>query len=50
TGWRRFGRPSLGSWVAYGLGSESQEMPAFLVLGSKPRSKSANYGSGFLPS
>ena len=50
TGWRRFGRPSLGSWVAYGLGSESHEMPAFLVLGSKPRSKSANYGSGFLPS
>ena len=50
TGWRRFGRPSLGSWVSYGLGSQSQEMPAFLVLGSKPRSKSANYGNGFLPS
>ena len=50
TGWRRFGRPSLGSWVTYGLGNASQEMPAFLVLGSKPRSKSANYGNGFLPS
>ncbi len=50
TGWRRFGRPSLGSWVSYGLGSESDEMPAFLVLGSKPRSKSGNYGNGFLPS
>ena len=50
TGMPLIGRPSLGAWVAYGLGSESHEMPAFLVLGSKPRSKSANYGSGFLPS
>ena len=50
TGWRQFGRPSIGSWVVYGLGSESQNLPAFLVLGSKPRSKGANYGNGFLPS
>jgi len=52
TGWRRFGRPSLGSWVVYGLGSESQQLPAFLVLrsGMRPRSKSANYSNGFLPS
>lgn len=52
TGWRRFGRPSLGSWVVYGLGSESQQLPAFMVLrsGMRPRSKSANYGNGFLPS
>jgi hypothetical protein len=52
TGFRRFGRPSIGSWVAYGLGSRSQELPAFTVLrsGMRPRSKSANYGSGFLSS
>ena len=52
TGWRRFGRPSLGSWVVYGLGSESQQLPAFTVLrsGMRPRSKSANYSNGFLPS
>lgn len=52
TGWRQFGRPSLGSWVSYGLGSESADLPAFLVLrsGMRPRSKAANYGNGFLPS
>jgi hypothetical protein len=52
TGWRQFGRPSLGSWVVYGLGSESQDLPAFTVLrsGMRPRSKRANYGNGFLPS
>jgi len=52
TGWRQFGRPSLGSWATYGLGSESRDLPGFVVLqsGSFPRSKGANYGSGFLPS
>ena len=52
TGWRQFGRPSLGSWVVYGLGSENQNLPAFTVLrsGMRPRSKGANYGNGFLPS
>jgi len=52
TGWRRFGRPSLGSWTVFGLGSEAQDLPAFMVLrsGMRPRSKGANYGSGFLPS
>lgn len=52
TGWRRFGRPSLGSWVVYGLGSESADLPAFTVLrsGMRPRTKGANYGNGFLPS
>ena len=52
TGWNRFGRPSLGSWVVYGLGSESQQLPAFMVMrsGMRPRSKSANYGNGFLSS
>ena len=51
TGWRRFGRPSLGSWVLYGLGSESENLPGFMVLrsGMHPRSKGANYGPGFLP-
>jgi len=52
TGWTRFGRPSIGSWVTYGLGSEARDLPGFLVLrsGMRPRTKSANYGSGFLPS
>ena len=52
TGWRQFGRPSMGSWVTYGLGSESRELPSFTVLlsGMRPRSKSANYAAGFLPS
>ncbi|MFP6762599.1 MAG: DUF1501 domain-containing protein [Planctomycetaceae bacterium] len=51
TGWRRFGRPSIGSWIVYGLGSISQQLPAFMALrsGMRPRSKSANYGHGFLP-
>jgi hypothetical protein len=52
TGWRQFGRPSMGSWVIYGLGSESRDLPGFIVLmsGMRPRSKSANFGNGFLPS
>jgi len=52
TGWRQFGRPSLGSWAVYGLGSENANLPAFMVLrsGMRPRSKGANYGNGFLPS
>ena len=52
TGSRRFGNPSIGSWVTYGLGSESEDLPAFAVLrtGMRPRSKSANYDNGFLPS
>ena len=49
TGWRQFGRPSMGSWVAYGLGSESRDLPGFTVLlsGMRPRSKSANYATAF---
>ena len=52
TGWQRFGRPSVGSWVVYGLGCESQQLPAFMVLrsGMRPRSKASNYSNGFLPS
>ena len=46
------GRPSLGSWVTYGLGSESDELPAFVVMstGGGISGGSANWSSGFLPS
>jgi Protein of unknown function (DUF1501) len=52
TGSTRFGRPSMGAWVTYGLGSESQELPGFVVLQSGPRGPrggALNWGSGFLP-
>ncbi len=52
TGSQQFGRPSMGSWVTYGLGSESQDMPAYVVFstGSKgPSGGNSNWGSGFLP-
>jgi hypothetical protein len=53
TGSPQFGRPSLGAWVTYGLGSESQDLPAFVVFstGTKGTSGGAsNWGAGFLPS
>ncbi len=53
TGAQQFGRPSMGSWVTYGLGSESRDLPGFVVFstGTKgPSAGSANWGSGFLPS
>lgn len=52
TGFAQPGRPSLGSWVIYGLGSETQELPAFVVMstGSGISGGSANWSSGFLPS
>jgi uncharacterized protein (DUF1501 family) len=53
TGSTQFGRPSIGSWVTYGLGSESRDLPAFVVLstGTKGTSGgSSNWGPGFLPS
>jgi hypothetical protein len=46
------GRPSMGSWVTYGIGSESQDLPGFVVLQSGPRGPrggSPLWGSGFLP-
>jgi hypothetical protein len=46
------GRPTLGSWVVYGLGSESQELPAYMVLsdpGGQPVDGSHNWSSGFMP-
>jgi hypothetical protein len=52
TGSGQFGRPSMGSWVTYGIGSESQNLPGFVVLqsGSRgPRGGSVNWASGFLP-
>ncbi len=52
TGSQQFGRPSMGAWVTYGLGSESRELPGFVVLqsGKKgPSGGNSNWGSGFLP-
>ena len=51
-GFAQPGRPSMGSWVTYGLGSESDELPAFVVMstGSGISGGSANWSSGFLPS
>ncbi len=53
TGSQQFGRPSLGSWVSYGLGSENKNLPAFVVMSSGlkgPSGGNANWSSGFLPS
>lgn len=51
TGFARPGRPSLGSWVTYGLGTESRDLPAFVVMstGSGISGGAANWSSGFLP-
>jgi len=48
----RFGRPSLGSWLTYGLGSESQNLPGYVVLTAGRGSSGgvSNWSSGFLPS
>jgi hypothetical protein len=53
TGTTQFGRPSLGAWVSYGIGSESRDLPGFVVLQSGPRGPRGGaplWGSGFLPS
>lgn len=53
TGTPRLGRPSIGSWVTYGLGTENQNLPGFVVLTSGGRFPDAGksvWGSGFLPS
>jgi hypothetical protein len=50
---RTAGRPSLGSWVTYGLGSENQDLPGFVVFvsgGSLPSAGKSAWGNGFLPS
>lgn len=52
TGSARAGRPSMGSWVTYGIGSESKDLPGFVVLQSGnrgPRGGSVLWSSGFLP-
>jgi hypothetical protein len=51
TGSQQFGRPSFGSWTLYGLGTESAELPGFVVLTSAKGTSggASNYGSGFLP-
>ena len=52
TGSQQFGRPSLGAWVTYGLGSEAEDLPAFVVFSSGKKGPSggdSNWGSGFLP-
>ena len=53
TGSPRPGRPSLGTWVTYGLGSENENLPGFVVLvssGVQPNGGKNSFGSGFLPS
>lgn len=52
TGSQIFGRPSMGAWVTYGLGSESRDLPAFVVFSSGKKGPSGGnscWGSGFLP-
>lgn len=52
TGSSRLGKPSMGSWVTYGLGSENQDLPGFIVLlsgGKQPDAGRSVFGSGFLP-
>lgn len=53
TGAPRLGRPSMGSWATYGLGTENQNLPGFVVLtsgGKFPDAGKSVWGSGFLPS
>ncbi len=51
TGFGRFGRPSIGAWSGYGLGSENEDLPAFVVMitGSVAGAGNSLWGSGFLP-
>src|SRR5437764_1780572 len=53
TGAQQFGRPSIGAWTTYGLGSESADLPAFAVFSTGVKGTSggsSNWGCGFLPS
>ena len=53
TGSPRSGRPSIGAWVTYGLGTDNQNLPGFVVLissGVQPNGGKNSFGSGFLPS
>lgn len=51
SGSQQFGRPSLGSWSLYGLGSEGQDLPGYVVLSSAKGTSggASNWGSGFMP-
>ncbi|MCC6671305.1 MAG: DUF1501 domain-containing protein [Planctomycetes bacterium] len=52
TGAPRFGRPAMGAWLHYGLGSENRDLPGFVVLtsgGHAPDAGKSVWGSGFLP-
>ena len=54
TGFQIAGRPSIGSWISYGLGSESQDLPAFVVMvsqggGNAQALADRQWGSGFIP-
>jgi hypothetical protein len=52
TGSQQFGRPSFGAWTIYGLGSESRDLPAFVVFSSGKKGPSGGnscWGSGFIP-
>src|SRR5207253_159256 len=56
TGGEQPGRPSMGAWLSYGLGSETQDLPAFVVMTSRDKEASCGqifydfyWGSGFLP-
>ena len=52
TGSQQFGRPSFGAWTTYGLGSETADLPGFIVMNSGkkgPSGGNSNWGSGFLP-
>lgn len=54
TGDTRMGRPCVGSWVTYGLGTENQSLPGFIVMSDSqgrglPKGHAANWSSGFLP-
>ncbi len=55
TGFTQMGFPCVGSWVTYGLGSESRDLPAFVVMSDPkgrglPKGHAQNWGAGFLPS
>ncbi len=53
TGSPRTGRPSMGTWVTYGLGTENENLPGFVVLissGVQPNGGKNSFGSGFIPS
>ncbi|GIW81771.1 MAG: sulfatase [Gemmatales bacterium] len=52
TGSPRMGRPAMGAWVTYGLGSENENLPGYVVLisgGTNPSAGKSAWGSGFLP-